>query len=124
MARIEEIMKLYKYTSDVFINEEDFFAYRPGGYHPVTLGDTLKNNRYKIVHKLGYGGFSTVWLAKDRRYVTAFLLTAFMYFAETNGVQTQAMGFYQNRESRQITSISRAPKLAITGESINVEFSF
>lgn len=38
--------------------------YRPGGYHPVALHDDL-NNRYHIVHKLGYGGFSTIWLAKD-----------------------------------------------------------
>ncbi|KAL4897599.1 kinase-like domain-containing protein [Aspergillus ambiguus] len=38
----------------------------PGGYHPVSLGDTVKNGRYSVRHKLGWGGFSTVWLAKDR----------------------------------------------------------
>jgi hypothetical protein len=42
------------------------YIYRPGGYHPVCLGDTFKKGRYKIYHKLGCGGFSTVWLAKDR----------------------------------------------------------
>ncbi|KAK4207539.1 kinase-like domain-containing protein [Rhypophila decipiens] len=41
--------------------------YRPGGFHLVHLGDTLDDGpaRYKIVHKLGFGGFSTVWLARD-----------------------------------------------------------
>jgi serine/threonine-protein kinase SRPK3 len=44
-------------------------GYRPGGYHPVCLGDTFKGGRYKVHHKLGWGGFSTVWLAKDKEYV-------------------------------------------------------
>ncbi|ODQ64314.1 kinase-like protein [Nadsonia fulvescens var. elongata DSM 6958] len=43
-------------------SEED---YRKGGYHPVRIGETYKNNRYIIVRKLGWGHFSTVWLAKD-----------------------------------------------------------
>ena len=28
--------------------------YRPGGYHPVELGDEF-NNRYVVEHKLGHG---------------------------------------------------------------------
>ncbi|KAI5776390.1 kinase-like domain-containing protein [Geopyxis carbonaria] len=38
--------------------------YRPGGMHPVDIGDIL-GERYKIMHKLGNGGFSTVWLVRD-----------------------------------------------------------
>ncbi|GFF72119.1 protein kinase dsk1 [Aspergillus lentulus] len=49
--------------------QERLSSYRPGGYHPVCLGDTFKNGRYKIQHKLGWGGFSTVWLANDRECV-------------------------------------------------------
>ncbi|KAH6866131.1 putative srpk, partial [Thelonectria olida] len=41
--------------------------YAPGGYHPVVLGDTFCDGRYTIRHKLGHGGFSTVWLARDNR---------------------------------------------------------
>ncbi|PNY27326.1 Protein kinase domain protein [Tolypocladium capitatum] len=40
--------------------------YRPGGYHPIQIGDCL-HGRYRIVHKLGYGSFSTTWLARDRQ---------------------------------------------------------
>ena len=39
--------------------------YMPGGYHPVHLHDKLADGRYEIVHKLGYGTYSTVWLARD-----------------------------------------------------------
>lgn len=45
---------------------EPIERYEPGGYHPVQLGDTLKKQRYKIVHKLGWGSFSTTWLALDQ----------------------------------------------------------
>ena len=41
--------------------------YRPGGYHPVELGDKFYN-RYVVEHKLGYGGYSTVWLARDLQH--------------------------------------------------------
>ncbi|KAJ4984062.1 serine/threonine-protein kinase SRPK3 [Stagonosporopsis vannaccii] len=37
--------------------------YRPGGFHPVKIGDTFHDGRYKVIRKLGEGSFSTVWLA-------------------------------------------------------------
>ncbi|KAI3320448.1 kinase-like domain-containing protein [Xylariaceae sp. AK1471] len=36
-----------------------------GGYHPVNLYDVI-HERFEIVHKLGHGGFATVWLCWDR----------------------------------------------------------
>ena len=36
-------------------------------YHPITIGDHL-HDRYQIVHKLGFGDRSTVWLAWDNSY--------------------------------------------------------
>jgi serine/threonine-protein kinase SRPK3 len=44
---------------------EDLNNYRPGGFHPVLLNDIFKDGRYTVVHKLGYGTYSTVWLVKD-----------------------------------------------------------
>lgn len=40
--------------------------YRPGGYHLVSIGDKLQD-RYRVVHKLGHGGYSITWLARDER---------------------------------------------------------
>ena len=45
--------------------------YKPGDYHPVMIDDLL-HDRYRIVDKLGFGGYSTIWLAQDdqsERYV-------------------------------------------------------
>lgn len=38
--------------------------YERGGYHPVMIDDLL-HNRYRIIDKLGFGGYSTVWFARD-----------------------------------------------------------
>lgn len=51
---------------------EKLERYRPGGYHPVAVGEQL-GGRYSIVHKLGFGSYSTIWLARDQeagRYVS------------------------------------------------------
>lgn len=52
-----------------FFDQEDIGLYKPGGYHPVSLGDCFRDGRYIIHHKLGWGGFATVWLAKDTMLV-------------------------------------------------------
>jgi len=40
--------------------------YKKGGYHPVCIGDQYNNDKYIIEKKLGFGYFSTVWLASDQ----------------------------------------------------------
>lgn len=53
--------------SDVYFTEsddEDHREYKRGGYHPVSIGEVYAN-RYRIEAKLGWGHFSTVWLATD-----------------------------------------------------------
>ncbi|KAG8409388.1 hypothetical protein J3459_017565 [Metarhizium acridum] len=45
---------------------EEMGRYCIGGYHPVSIGDRL-NARYRVVHKLGHGSYSTVWLARDEQ---------------------------------------------------------
>lgn len=65
----------YRLIEDV----EDLDRYCPGGYHPVRIGDKLHDGRYEIVDKLGYGGYSTIWLARDLqgfKYVAVKVITA------------------------------------------------
>ena len=52
---------------------ENVEMYCEGGYHPVQLGDEFSSGRYSVIHKLGHGSYSTVWLARDHiadRYVS------------------------------------------------------
>ena len=49
-------------------NAEPLHRYQPGGYHPLALGDFLNDDQYQILHKLGWGGYSTTWAAKDHKY--------------------------------------------------------
>lgn len=43
----------------------DYYSTRR--FHPVHLMDTFKGSRYRVIRKLGYGSFSTVWLARDTK---------------------------------------------------------
>ena len=36
-----------------------------GGYHPVKIGDVYSH--YRVIRKLGWGHFSTVWLSRDEK---------------------------------------------------------
>ncbi|RID59312.1 hypothetical protein BRARA_F02549 [Brassica rapa] len=51
---------------------EGFDAYRKGGYHAVRIGDQFSGGRYIAQRKLGWGQFSTVWLAYDTRTSVRF----------------------------------------------------
>jgi serine/threonine protein kinase len=51
---------------------EPLDEYRPGGHLLVMPEDRFCEDRYTIMHRLGYGGYSVVWLARDakeKRYV-------------------------------------------------------
>lgn len=58
-----------EYTSE----DEGTEDYRRGGYHAVRIGDTFKQGRYVVQSKLGWGHFSTVWLAWDTHKSVRFV---------------------------------------------------
>jgi serine/threonine-protein kinase SRPK3 len=49
--------------------DEGIADYKIGGYHPVHIGEVMVE-RYVILQKLGWGHFSTVWLARDLHHTT------------------------------------------------------
>lgn len=65
---------------ELYFDETPEYAddYGPGKLHPVHFGDVYKDGRYKVLRKLGAGSFSTVWLARDRRWDTTSLTDTFI----------------------------------------------
>ena len=56
-----------KYTDSNDSEDEGLSSYKVNGYHPVHVGEVLLE-RYIIMQKLGYGHFSTAWLALDTKF--------------------------------------------------------
>ena len=56
-----------QYTDSNNSEDEGLEDYKIEGYHPVHIGEILLE-RYVIMQKLGYGHFSTAWLALDSKY--------------------------------------------------------
>ncbi|OOF98767.1 hypothetical protein ASPCADRAFT_162455 [Aspergillus carbonarius ITEM 5010] len=46
------------------LEEETLRWYSPDQFYPVKIGEIFRS-RYQVVGKLGYGGYSTVWLGRD-----------------------------------------------------------
>jgi serine/threonine-protein kinase SRPK3 len=53
------------YQFSILDKVENLEKYQAGGYHPVVVGQVMKGRPYELVHKLGYGGIATTWLARD-----------------------------------------------------------
>ncbi|KAL3518469.1 hypothetical protein ACH5RR_021058 [Cinchona calisaya] len=71
----------HDYTSE----DEGTEDYRRGGYHAVRIGDAFKHGRYAVQNKLGWGHFSTVWLAWDTqksRYVALKVQKSAQHYTE------------------------------------------
>ncbi|KAM8913715.1 SRSF protein kinase 1b isoform 2-T2 [Spinachia spinachia] len=65
--------------------QEDPNDYCRGGYHHVKIGD-LFLGRYHVIRKLGWGHFSTVWLAWDiqeKRFVAMKVVKSAEHYTET-----------------------------------------
>lgn len=67
--------------------EEGSDVYRPGGFHPVYIGDVY-NTRYKVLNKIGYGTYSTVWIVEDLQ--GGYVRESFLTISSIN--QTQLWG--------------------------------
>ncbi|KAH8754687.1 kinase-like domain-containing protein [Hyaloscypha sp. PMI_1271] len=54
-----------QYRPSTLDDVEEIENYCPRGFHPINIEYEIEG-RYKVVHKLGHGGFSAVWLARDK----------------------------------------------------------
>lgn len=78
--------------------------YQPGGYHPIQIGDVLQF-RYRVVHKLGYGTYSTTWLCRDNQ--------SHEYVAVKVGTAESS-----TREVDILDSLNRSPPLDYPGRAM------
>eukprot|EP00931_Biecheleriopsis_adriatica_P086052 TRINITY_DN60789_c0_g1_i1.p1 TRINITY_DN60789_c0_g1~~TRINITY_DN60789_c0_g1_i1.p1 ORF type:complete len:601 (-),score=135.47 TRINITY_DN60789_c0_g1_i1:109-1911(-) len=65
-------------------DDEGADGYRKGGYHVVSIGEVY-NGRYRVIAKLGWGHFSTVWLCtdlKDKRHVAMKVQKSAPHYSE------------------------------------------
>lgn len=84
-------------------NAEDMrrYWYEPL-YYPMRIGQVL-DQRYRIEHKLGHGGFSTVWMAHDSKTQTDVALKVLGFTASQTNTEIA-----MHREIRQrVTDTSR-----------------
>lgn len=51
--------------------EEMYPRHKAEDSYSVNIGEVFQS-RYKVVGKLGFGGYSTAWLCKDLTYVFCF----------------------------------------------------
>ncbi|XP_047311476.1 SRSF protein kinase 3-like [Impatiens glandulifera] len=66
--------------------DEGIESYRKGGYHAVRVGDSFSGGRYIAQRKLGWGQFSTVWLAYDTKtseYVALKIQKSALQFSQS-----------------------------------------
>ncbi|KAL4935707.1 hypothetical protein BDV06DRAFT_217227 [Aspergillus oleicola] len=85
-SRISKFLSSFSQVASVervnFPVAEEPDYYTAGGFHPISLGNSFHNGQYTILRKLGYGQYSTVWLASDskrQRYVALKVLRADCY---------------------------------------------
>ncbi|KAK4132164.1 hypothetical protein BT67DRAFT_444063 [Trichocladium antarcticum] len=80
------------------IEEETFSDYLAARYYPVRVGDVF-NAQYQVVGKLGYGAYSTVWLARDLNQHRHVALKVF--------IRSQAMGRAADHELNTYQHMAR-----------------
>lgn len=89
--------------------------YRPGGYHPVEIGNVF-HGRYRIVHKLGHGSYSTAWLARDEkswRYVAVKVCTA-----DSNPKEMDILASLTGNQPSKVPSKKMIPSIV---DSFNIQ---
>jgi hypothetical protein len=67
-SRQEAKSYIHSVKTAELIEEEKLPFYVAENFYPVKIGETF-HSRYRVLGKLGYGAYSTVWLCRDLRFV-------------------------------------------------------
>ncbi|OJT02961.1 Serine/threonine-protein kinase SRPK [Trametes pubescens] len=99
-------MEVEGFHFDSMGTTEEQERYCLGGFHPIAIGDMLdpqaglapSERRYRILHKLGFGSYATVWLARDIRSGTFVAVK----------VTTADSGASEEREAKMLAKATAA----------------
>ncbi|KAL4813556.1 kinase-like domain-containing protein, partial [Aspergillus spinulosporus] len=78
--------------------EETLPWYSPSSFYPVKIGEVFQS-RYQVIGKLGYGGYSTIWLCRDLQQHVYVALKVFERNSSEGQRETKA---YQHLNSLSI----------------------
>ncbi|XP_051146595.1 uncharacterized protein LOC127262112 [Andrographis paniculata] len=90
--------------------DEGFDSYRKGGYHAVRIADSFAGGRYIAQKKLGWGQFSTVWLAYDTqssKYVALKIQKSAPEFAQAAAHEIEVLSAIANGDPSNEKSVVR-----------------
>ncbi|KAI0425572.1 kinase-like domain-containing protein [Xylaria sp. FL1042] len=79
---------------------EEISRYNRGGFHPIHIEDVL-NDRFKVVHKLGNGGFGTVWLCRDLQLEKWRAVKVIAADASSDSTEVEMFEFLMTNSSRE-----------------------
>ncbi|KIH93550.1 protein kinase domain-containing protein [Sporothrix brasiliensis 5110] len=83
------------------MSEENIARYASGGFHPVRIGDKFDNGKYRVLRKLGFGVYSTVWLAHNtqtKQIVALKILTADTYDGKKDSYELAILDCIVNKQ--------------------------
>jgi hypothetical protein len=91
---------------------EKLHGFRPGGYYPIHLQDELHDGQYRVIHKLGHGGYATIWLCRDQHadtpsYVAVKILIASE--AEKDSCGEVLLAANLTREGEAVEKVDKVP---------------
>ena len=75
---------------------ENLEQYCPGGLPVVRIGDKLKKGQYTVVHKLGHGATSTIWLALCKAANTVVAIKALTVTATDRSQEATFLSRFSN----------------------------
>ncbi|KIJ49855.1 hypothetical protein M422DRAFT_246221 [Sphaerobolus stellatus SS14] len=106
VAAIHDSQWIHKLTGDDILftsmdMTEEITRYVTGGHHPVTIGDIL-NGKHRIMHKLGWGSYATVWLTQKTDGAKAFVAFNITKF---NRDRTQEVAMLRALSSQHVVTL-------------------
>jgi serine/threonine protein kinase len=84
---------------------EDVFLSTEGGLHPIRIGDSLQGDQFKILNKLGYGAYSTVWLAMDSLQNRLVALKVLRGGVSLVGIEAKLAGTLAVHQDRRLLAL-------------------